>query len=357
VVGALSADLPVAAGTHLQEEARILSVVGSLIAQAVKLRQSAQEERERLREENSRLREENSRLREELEDRRRPSAMIGNSPEMHAVYRLVSQVSPSGTTVLLRGESGTGKELVAHAIHNASPRAGHAFVTVSCAALCESLIESELFGHKRGAFTGAVSARKGRFEMAHGGTLFLDEVGDLSPSIQAKLLRALQEHEFDRVGGSVTIKADVRLIAATSRDLERLTESGKFRPDLYYRLNVFPIHIPPLRERRTDILLLADYFVERYGARNGKRVLRISTPAIDLLMGHHWPGNVRELENCIERAVLLSDDEVIHGHHLSASLHAAESLGVTRRVLGLRVRKYRIPPRRFRDPPARPSPG
>ncbi len=379
VVGALSADRPVAPAPLLEEEARILSVVGALIAQAVKLRQAAQEERDR-------LVEENLRLQEELEDRRPPSAIVGNSPEMQAVYRLISQVSGSDTTVLLRGENGTGKELVAQAIHSASPRCERPFVKVSCAALSEGLVESELFGHEKGAFTGAVSARKGRFELAHGGTLFLDEVGDLSPSMQVKLLRVLQEHEFERVGGSSTIKADVRLIAASNRDLEKLTESGQFRLDLYYRLNVFPIHIPPLRERPTDILLLADYFVERCCAKSGKRVLRISTPAIDLLMGYHWPGNVRELENCIERAVLLSDDEVIHGHHLPPTLQtaesaaavprgtlasalanverellvealksargnmaaAAESLGVTRRVLGLRVRKYRIPPRRFR---------
>jgi len=379
VVGALSADRPASAPEALQEDARILSVVASLIAQAVRLRQSAQEERKR-------LVEENLRLQEELKDRFRPSNIIGNSKAMQEVYQLIAQVSKSDASVLLRGESGTGKELVAHAIHYASRRAARSFIKVNCAALPESVIESELFGHEKGAFTGAVAARKGRFELAHGGTLFLDEIGDLSPGVQIKLLRVLQEREFERVGGMETIKADVRLIAATNRDLETLIEKELFRQDLYYRLNVFPIHIPPLRERRTDILLLADYFAERYSSAGGKRVRRISTPAIDMLMAYHWPGNVRELENCIERAVLLSDDEVIHGHHLPPTLQtaeasgttprgtlratlerverellvealkssrgnmaaAAEALGITERIMGLRVRKYRIAARRFR---------
>jgi Nif-specific regulatory protein len=379
VVGALSADRPATAPEALHEDARILSVVASLIAQAVRLRQSAQEERER-------LVEENLRLQEELKDRFRPSNIIGNSKAMQEVYQLIAQVSASDTSVLLRGESGTGKELVAHAIHYASRRAARSFIKVNCAALPESVIESELFGHEKGAFTGAVAARKGRFELAHGGTLFLDEIGDLSPGVQIKLLRVLQEREFERVGGMETIKTDVRLIAATNRDLEMLIEKELFRQDLYYRLNVFPIHIPPLRERRTDILLLADFFAERYSGASGKRVRRISTPAIDMLMAYHWPGNVRELENCIERAVLLSDDEVIHGHHLPPTLQTAEAsgtaprgtlratlerveqellvealksargnmaaaakaLGVTERIMGLRVRKYRIAAKRFR---------
>jgi Nif-specific regulatory protein len=380
VVGALSADRPVAALSYLQEEARILSIIASLIAQAVRLRQSAQEERER-------LMEENLRLQDELKDRYRPSNIIGNSRAMQSVYQLIGQVSVSDTTVLLRGESGTGKELVAHAIHYASRRAPRPFIKVNCAALPEGIIESELFGHEKGAFTGAVAARKGRFELAQGGTLFLDEIGDLSPAMQIKLLRVLQEREFERVGGTLTIKADVRLIAATNRDLEKLIETEQFRQDLYYRLNVFPIHIPPLHERRTDILLLADYFVERYSRQNHKNVLRISTPAIDMLMAYHWPGNVRELENCIERAVLLSDDEVIHGHHLPPSLQTAEAsgtvprgtlaaaletvekellmealkssrgnmaaaaaaLGITERIMGLRIHRYEIDPKRFKS--------
>jgi Nif-specific regulatory protein len=379
VIGALSADGPATEAAALQEDARILSVIASLIAQAVRLRQSAQEERER-------LMEENLRLQDELKDRFRPSNIIGNSKAMQEVYHLISQVSASDTTVLLRGESGTGKELVAHAIHYGSRRAAKPIIKVNCAALPEGVIESELFGHEKGAFTGAVAARKGRFELAQGGTLFLDEIGDLSPAMQIKLLRVLQEKEFERVGGTSTLKADVRLIAATNRDLEQLIEKEQFRQDLYYRLNVFPVHIPPLRERRTDILLLADYFAERYSRQNHKNVRRISTPAIDMLMAYHWPGNVRELENCIERAVLISDDDVIHGHHLPPTLQTAEAsgtmprgtlratlerverellvealkssrgnmaaaaagLGITERIMGLRVRKYRVEARRFR---------
>jgi Nif-specific regulatory protein len=380
VIGALSADRPAAAPAELQEDARVLAIVAPLIAQAVRLRQSAQEERER-------LMEENLRLQDELKDRFRPSNIIGNSKAMQEVYHLIAQVSASDTTVLLRGESGTGKELVAHAIHYASRRAAKAIIKVNCAALPEGVIESELFGHEKGAFTGAVAARKGRFELAQGGTLFLDEIGDLSPAMQIKLLRVLQEKEFERVGGTATIKADVRMIAATNRDLEQLIEKEQFRQDLYYRLNVFPVHIPPLRERRTDILQLADYFAERYSRENHKNVRRISTPAIDMLMAYHWPGNVRELENCVERAVLLSDDDVIHGHHLPPTLQTAEAsgtvprgtlqgtlerverellvealkssrgnmaaaaaaLGITERIMGLRVRRYRIESRRFRS--------
>ena len=383
VVGALSADRPSAAVSYLQEEARILSIIASLIAQAVRLRQSAQEERER-------LMEENLRLQDELRDRFRPSNIIGNSKAMQSVYQLIAQVSTSDTSVLLRGESGTGKELVAHAIHYASRRSSKPFIKVNCAALPEGVIESELFGHEKGAFTGAVASRKGRFELAQGGTLFLDEIGDLSPALQIKMLRVLQEREFERVGGTATIKVDVRLIAATNRDLEKLIEKEQFRQDLYYRLNVFPIHIPPLRDRKTDILLLSDYFAERYSKQNHKNVRRISTPAIDMLMAYHWPGNVRELENCIERAVLISDDDVIHGHHLPPTLQtaeasgtvprgtlaatlesverelilealkssrgnmaaAAESLGITERIMGLRVRRFQIDARRFKSPSA-----
>ncbi len=380
IIGALSADRTPTPGRELQEDARLLSVIASLIAQAVRLRQSAQEEQER-------LLQENLRLQGELKDKFRPSNIIGNSKAMEEVYRLIAQVSASDTTVLLRGESGTGKELVAHAIHYASPRAAKPIIKVNCAALPEGVIESELFGHEKGAFTGAVSSRKGRFELAQGGTLFLDEIGDLSPAMQIKLLRVLQEKEFERVGGTTTIKADVRLIAATNRNLEELIEKERFRQDLYYRLNVFPIHIPPLRERRTDILLLADYFAERYSRQSRKNVRRISTPAIDMLMAYHWPGNVRELENCIERAVLLSDDKVIHGHHRPPTLQTAEasgtvprgtldatlarveqelivealkssrgnmaaaagSLGITERIMGLRVHRYGIEARRFRS--------
>ncbi|MGQ9616594.1 MAG: nif-specific transcriptional activator NifA [Spirochaetota bacterium] len=378
VIGTLSGDRKIADPAILEENVRLFSIIGSMISQAVKLRQEAQEEQQR-------LLEENIRLQEELKNRFRPSNIIGNSNEMQEVLNLIPRVAKSDTTVLIRGESGTGKELIAHAIHYNSKRATKPFIKVNCAALPETIIESELFGHEKGAFTGAIATRKGRFELAHGGTLFLDEIGDLSPATQIKLLRVLQEKEFERVGGVTTIRVDVRIIAATNRNLEQLMKENRFREDLYYRLNVFPIHIPPLRERKTDILLLADYFVEKYSRENHKNIRRISTPAIDMLMAYHWPGNVRELENCIERAVLLSNDDVIHGHHLPPTLQTAEAsgtvikntlretltsvekemildalkssrgnmakaariLGITERIMGLRVKKYGIDPARF----------
>jgi Nif-specific regulatory protein len=382
IFGALSADRLFSDEVSLEEDVRLLSIIGSLIAQAVRLRQSMREERQR-------LLEENERLQGELADRFRPSNIIGNSKPMQAVYDMIAQVAKSTTSALIHGESGTGKELVAHAIHYNSLRATKPFIKVNCGALPETVLESELFGHERGAFTGALAMRKGRFELASGGTIFLDEVGDFSPATQIKLLRVLQEREFERVGGSSTIKVDVRIIAATNRDLDRLIEAGKFRSDLYYRLNVFPIHLPPLRERKSDILLLADYFVEKYSKTMHKDVRRISTPAIDMLMSYHWPGNVRELENVIERAVLLSTDDVIHGHHLPPTLQTAEAsgtafsgnlpqtmdnverelildalksgrgnkakaariLGISERLMGLRVQKHGIDPRRFRTLP------
>jgi len=379
VIGTLSADRLFDAGVSLQEDVRLLSIIASMISQAVRLRQSAQEERHI-------LLEENLRLQDALKERFRPSNIVGNSKGMQIVYDLIAQVSKSDATVLIRGESGTGKELVAHAIHFNSLRASKPFIKVNCGALPESVVESELFGHEKGAFTGAIATRKGRFELAHGGTIFLDEIGDLSPTTQIKFLRVLQEKEFERVGGTQTIKTDVRVITATNRSLEELIEEGRFRQDLYYRLNVFPIHIPPLRERKTDIPLLADHFVEKYSKANHKTIRRVSTPAIDMLMSYHWPGNVRELENCIERAVVLSSDHVIHGHHLPPTLQTAEasgtahegtldgtlenverdlildalkaargnkakaarSLGISERIMGLRVKKYGITPRRFR---------
>jgi Nif-specific regulatory protein len=237
----------------------------------------------------------------------------------------VSQVAGTNTTVLLRGESGTGKELIAHAIHYNSPRAKKPFIRVSCGALPHDLIESELFGYEKGAFTGAHGSKKGRFELAEGGTLFLDEIGELSPATQVKLLRVLQEREFERLGGTTTIRADIRLIAATNKPLERAIEAGEFREDLYYRLNVFAIFVPPLRERKSDVLLLADHFLEKLSAEHGKRVKRISTPAIDMLSSYHWPGNVRELANAIERAVVVCDAQVLHAHHLPPTLQTAEA--------------------------------
>jgi len=252
-------------------------------------------------------------------------SLVGTSAAMRAVYELVAQVAPSDATVLVSGESGTGKELVAAEIHRQSRRSGGPLVKVNCSALPESIIESELFGHEKGAFTGASSLRKGRFELAHGGTLFLDEIGELSTQIQVKLLRVLQERELERVGGTSTVKVDVRVIAATNRNLDAEVAAGRFREDLYYRLNVFPIRVPPLRERKSDIILLADHFAEKYSLKNGKLIKRISSPALDLFTSYHWPGNVRELENCIERASILSTDMVIHSYHLPPSLQSAQS--------------------------------
>jgi Nif-specific regulatory protein len=237
---------------------------------------------------------------------------------------MISQVCRSNATVLIRGESGTGKELVANAIHFNSPRAKNTFVKVNCAALPATLIESELFGHEKGAFTGAIRQKRGKFELGNKGTIFLDEIGSIGLDVQANLLRVLQEKEFERVGGTQTIKSDVRIIAATSKNLEHAVEAETFRGDLYYRLNVFPIYLPPLRERKTDILLLADHFLENYAKENSKDIRRFSTPAIDMLMQYHWPGNVRELENCIERAVLLCEGGVVRSYHLPPTLQTGE---------------------------------
>ena len=270
--------------------------------------------------------------RPELEGGRqlKPDDMIGRSKPMRVVYEALGQVAGSTTTVLLRGESGTGKELAAKALHQHSPRARGPFIKVNCAALPEGVIESELFGHERGSFTGAHTQRKGRFERARGGTLFLDEIGELSPAMQVKLLRVLQDGEYERIGGHEVLHSDARIIAATSRDLEDMQASGQFRSDLYYRLNVFPVWLPALRERRADILLLADHFIDTCNKAHGRSVRRVSTPAIDMLMAYHWPGNVRELENCIERAVLIARDDVIHGHHLPPTLQTAEASGTER---------------------------
>jgi len=275
---------------------------------------------ETIRMEKEKLHDENRRLRSELENKYRFTKIVGNSNKMREVFQMVSQVSKSNATVLIRGESGTGKELVANSLHYNSHRTKNPFVKVNCAALPANLIESELFGHEKGAFTGAVKQKLGKFELAHKGTIFLDEIGSIGREVQVKLLRVLQEKEFERVGGHRTIKVDVRVLAATNKNLEQAVEDDSFRGDLYYRLNVFPIYMPPLRERKTDILLLADHFLEKYAAENGKGIKRFSTPAIDMMMAYHWPGNVRELENCIERAVLLCDGGVIHSYHLPPTL-------------------------------------
>ena len=317
-IGTISIDRTYEEGRPLEEDMQVLGIVASMIANDVRTRREEAVARQA-------LEDENTRLRLELEDRFRPENIVGNSNAMRDVYTQIHQVAASDTTVLIRGESGTGKELVAHAIHYASPRAGAPFVRVNCAALNENLLESELFGHEKGAFTGAIEARKGRVEEANGGTLFLDEIGDFSATIQVKVLRVLQERQFERVGSNKGLKANARIICATNRDLEKALQEGTFRQDLYYRINVFPLFLPPLRDRKDDILLLADHFVEKYAHRMKKDVRRISTPAINMMVAYHWPGNVRELENCMERAVLLSSDGVIHGHHLPPTLQTSDA--------------------------------
>ena len=262
---------------------------------------------------------ENRYLRSEVSQRYNFEQLIGRSPQMRRVYEMIDRVAPTNATVLIQGESGTGKELVARAIHYRSPRKDKPFVKVNCAALPEDLLESELFGHERGAFTGAVSKREGRFELADRGTLLLDEISETSPAFQAKLLRVLQEQEFERVGGSKTIKVDVRVIATTNKDLKQAIREGKFREDLYYRLNVLPIYLPPLRERKEDIPLLVQHFLEKYSRQNGLRIKSLSKKCLDMMMQYEWPGNVRELENVIERAVVMSEGETIFPENISLS--------------------------------------
>jgi Nif-specific regulatory protein len=332
-IGALGVDLPFNPSRDYDRSLKFFHVVASMIAHAIKTTGLVEAERQG-------LVEENAHLRDELQEHY-ARHIIGNSAPIRQVYDQVAQVARTNTTVLIRGESGTGKEMIAHAIHYNSPRAKKPLVTVSCAALPESLIESELFGYERGAFTGAHGLKKGRFEMAEGGTLFLDEVGDLNPATQVKLLRVLQQREIERLGGTQPIRINVRLIAATHRPLEKLITEGTFREDLYYRLNVFTIFAPPLRERKPDIMLLADHFMQQYAKEHKKHIKRISTPAIDMLTSYHWPGNVRELENTIERAVLVCEGGVIHGHHLPPTLQTAEASGtVTRVALGEAVQAY-----------------
>jgi two-component system NtrC family response regulator/two-component system response regulator HydG len=286
------------------------------------------------------LMEEARSLRERLEHKYRLDNLVGESPEMLAVFKTIRQVAPSSASVLLLGESGTGKELFAQALHQNSPRRTKPFIKVACAALPETLLESELFGHEKGSFTGAVYTRAGRFEAADGGTLFLDEIGDISPTVQIKLLRFLEEREFERVGGNRTFKVDVRIVAATHRDLRKKLEEGSFREDLFYRLNVIEIHIPPMRERPGDIPLLAHHFLRKYADANGKDIKGISDEVLALLLSHPWPGNVRELENAMERAVVLSDGSTLTPVHFPTLRKApgaepAKPLGGT--SLGVRI--------------------
>ena len=303
-LGVLAAQREVQGGSRLSDDQRILTMVATLLAQAVTLHHAVLREHERLHSETSRLQKalaRTPRTRYALDN------VIGVSAAMQAVFADVHQAAPTRATVLLRGESGTGKEAIARAVHDLSPRKDGPFVTVNCAALTESLLETELFGHEKGAYTGAVGERKGRFESAHGGTLFLDEIGDISPAFQAKLLRVLQERSFERVGGNRTIHVDLRLVCATNRDLEKMVKRGEYRADLYYRINVIAIALPPLRERREDIPALVEHFVARFNKEN-RAELKVTPEAMKVLSNCYWPGNVRELENCIERTATMARD-------------------------------------------------
>ncbi len=375
-IGALSVDKLANTDDDFKANVRLLNIISTMVAQAVKLNKLVESDRKL-------LQDENIRLRQELKTQFSIHNMIGSSNAMREVYRLIEQVSDSNATVLIRGESGTGKDLVAHAIHYNSPRADNPFMKVNCTALPETLLESELFGHEKGSFTSASERKIGRFERAHGGTIFLDEIGDFSMNLQVKLLRVIQFKEFERLGGHEMLKTNVRIVVATNKNLEKQIKEGLFREDLYYRVNVFPIFLPPLRDHKDDIMLLADYFLEKSANENNKKILRISTPAIEMLTRYHWPGNVRELENCIERAVLLCDGEVIRSEHLPPSLQmvnksdaiatrslidiiadkekeliidalkkcggnqrqAARELGITERILGYKIKKYDIQPK------------
>ncbi len=320
VLGALSVDRVFDHASALDDDVQLLTIISGLIAQKMSLL-------ERINREKEQLGRENLRLRKELAEKYSFSNIIGNSRKMQEIFHLITQVAKSNANVLLLGESGTGKELVANAIHYNSLRVDKPLVKVNCAALPANLVEAELFGHEKGAFTGANRQKEGKFELADTGSIFLDEIGSLDLESQGKLLRVLQERELERLGGTRTLKVNVRLIAATNKDLAGAVEAGSFREDLFYRLNVYPIYLPPLREREADLLLLSDHFLERYSREYGKDIRRISTPAIDALMQYHWPGNVRELENCMERAVLLCDDRVIHSYHLPPTLQTAEDTG------------------------------
>jgi len=323
-LGVLSVDRLFKGGqVSFEEDLRLLKIIASLIAHAVKLQEEMEKEREA-------FYEEKAELTRQLKRKYSVENMIGQSDSMQEVFEAVHRVATVRSNVILRGESGTGKELVARAIHYMSPRAKKPFVKFNCASIPEGLLESELFGHERGAFTGATAMRKGRFELADGGTIFLDEIGDLPLALQPKILRVLQEREFERVGGERTIRVDVRLVAATSRDLEGLVSEGQFREDLYYRLNVVPIFLPPLRERREDIPLLTEFFLHRFNEENGRSVT-ITPAVLDVLLGYDWPGNVRELENVIERLVVMSRSDRITVQDLPLSIRRMKSAPVTSR--------------------------
>ncbi|MDA8083901.1 MAG: nif-specific transcriptional activator NifA [Nitrospiraceae bacterium] len=384
ILGVLSADrLFDVKGVSFEEDIKLLKIIASLIAQSIKLHRELEREREA-------FQEEREHLRHQLKGRYRIENMIGQSDQMQEVFETVHRVSPSRANVLLRGESGTGKELIAKAIHYMSPRARGPFIKFNCASIPEGLLESELFGHEKGSFTGASSLRKGRFELADGGTIFLDEIGDLPVTLQPKILRALQEREFERVGGEKTISVNVRVVAATSRDLEEYVRTRRFREDLYYRLNVVPVFIPPLRDRKEDIPILAEYFMKKYNEENGKEA-SISPEVLRVFDTYTWPGNVRELENTIERLVVMSTVKTIQVRDIPAQIRdmshkavqsaraadalpstvadmekqriidalessggnqtrAARLLGITPRQIGYKIKKYAIGEQRGRSP-------
>jgi Nif-specific regulatory protein len=315
ILGVLSVDRIFAEHeSGYDDDVRFLTVLASLIGQAVKLARAVEVGRKT-------LIAEREQLRGELKGRYRLANVVGGSRKMQEVYATVERVAPTRSTVLIRGESGTGKELIARALHYNSARADKAFIRVSCAALPTTLLESELFGHERGAFTGATEQRRGRFELADGGTLFLDEIGDIDAATQVKLLRVLQERKFERLGGSKTLSVDVRLVVATHRDLEKAVKDGSFREDLYYRLNVIPLFLPPLREREGDVMLLVEHFLARFNAEHQKDI-GFSRDALRRLLRYPWPGNVRELENCLERLVVLAQGGVIEEDDLPLAIRS-----------------------------------
>jgi Nif-specific regulatory protein len=372
VIGTISMEKPNMEKKSCAEQLRALSIVSIMIAHGVNERRGSLKREED-------LKNENMLLKIRLSNRQAPGNLVGSSHQMTDLFEKIYLVAPTNSTVLITGESGTGKELIADALYQNSLRRDGPYIKVNIAALPDNLIESELFGHEKGAFTGAISQKKGRFELANGGTIFLDEIGDLNLQSQVKLLRVLQERTIERLGGARSIALDVRIISATHHNLEEKVERGEFRQDLYYRLNVFPIYSVPLRERKADIMLLADHFLEYFNTEMGKNIKRISTEAIDLLVSYHWPGNVRELENCIQRAVIISKEDVIRSIHLPPSLQmagnqvegvmnledlsnrfmkeiitdtlkitrgnitrAAEKLGTTKRILNYRIKQLNI---------------